>query len=156
MNQELMPAVEPDYDGPELELHENLTERLNSSQKIRTKVVSSLTRGGTKAPRTDEELKMLLVTLRDMDSVTLGEMKVKVEANNKGQEEIVKAVILEMAKTRGRVVREPVAGAIEAPVKPLTHAPSPELEEDLELLPDEAHIGQQSLTYDDFRERFGK
>lgn len=150
MEQEYLPLGRSE-DEDLLQLPGDLQERLTLTQKLRVRVISKMTKGGTAVPSTDEELKMFLAVMKDMDGVTLGEMKVKVEASTRGSDEIVKAAILEMNRLRGGITNHQPPPVIKRDI-PST----PELEKSVDLVPDETLIGQQALSYEDFQARFGK
>ena len=139
-------------DAPEMELPDDLSDQLRQSQKIRTKIVDTMTTGGTAIPRTEEEIKILLETLKQRDGVTLGEMKIKSDAKTNGIDQMVQEATRILNRTGGISHLPP---ALHAPVKRII-ADSPELAPDLELVPEQDFIGQHNLTYDEFRERFEK
>jgi len=147
---ELMP-VEKVYEPQGLELPTDLQSRLTLTQRIRVMVLDDLTAGGTKLPAGDDALKMMLEVTRNMDVTTLGEMRAQVDVQNATNEQLVAAAIMQVSRNRGQMPQ-----AYEREVQARVIPPSPELEEDVTLVPDETHIGLQTLTYEDFRERFSK
>lgn len=148
---EYIPAPAP-REAPELVMPEALEDRLAFNQRMRTKIVDHLTTGGTAIPKEEEDVKLLLQTLREQDSVTLGEMKVRLEGQGVANDQLVQAAILEMTRSRTQLaLAKPLPVAIERDIPD-----SPELAADVSLVPDETLIGQQNLSYADFREKFGK
>lgn len=147
---ELMP-VEKLYEPQGLELPTDLQSRLTLTQRIRVMVLDELTAGGTKLPAGDDALKMMLEVTRNMDVTTLGEMRAQVDVQNATNEQLVAAAIMQVSRNRGQMPQ-----AYEREVQARVIPSSPELEEDVTLVPDETHIGLQTLTYEDFRERFSK
>lgn len=147
---ELMSA-EKVYEPQGLDLPTDLQQRLTLTQRLRVMVLDDLTAGGTKLPAGEDNLKMMLEIARNMDVTTLGEMRAQVDVQNATNDQLVAAAILQVSHNRGRYA-VPAEREIQARVIP----PSPELDEPIELVPDETHIGLQTLTYEDFRERFGK
>lgn len=150
MDQEFIPASQ-DSDMDLLELPEELNQQLRLTQKIRTKIVSKVTKGGTTIPSSEEELKLLMETLKQIDSTTLGEMRIKVDEKSKGIDVLVQETIRQLNRTQAIGHLPPVDAPVERQL-PST----PELEEGIELVPDQDHIGLQNLTYDSFKEKFGK
>lgn len=149
MDQEFIPASD-DGDMDLLQLPDELNEQLRLTQKIRTKIVSKVTRGGKAIPNSDEELKLLMETLKQMDSTTLGEMRIKVDEKTKGMDVVVQETIRQLNKSKA-ISHLPPADEPVQRVIPST----PELESGIDLVPDQDHIGIQNLTYDSFKERFG-
>ena len=151
MEPDFPPLKEPERTAPPLELPQDLASRLQFTQSLRVQVMDGLTAGGTKIPDDDDKLKMVLEVARNMDATTLGEMRMQVEAASVGNEMLVAAAIRQMSGNR--IVNQ----TREMPsAPPRVIPPSPELEFEVELVPDQTLIGQQSLNFDDFRERFGK
>lgn len=139
-------------DEPELELPDDLSQQLRQSQVIRTKVVDVLTSGGKVIPRTEEEVKVLLEVLKQRDGVTLGEMKIKNDTKIHGIDAMVQEARRVLNKT-GAISHLPPA--LDNPVQRVI-PDSPELEPNIDLVPDQDFIGQHNLTYDEFREKYEK
>lgn len=140
------------YRTPE-QLPSTNEDRLELTQNVRLQFVQLITAGGTRIPTDQEQGKLLLTALNDMDKTTLGAMRQKSDDGKMAKDQLVAEALLALGQKMGNNsafrVENPQPRSI-----PLLIDES--LLPEVVVVPGEIDTGVQSIAYTDLANRFAR